>query len=61
MEGERVEEEVDILGEPLDQVPAFRQAGAALEDDLVAGVFGDGSQDLGDVVVLLDDGGRDRA
>jgi hypothetical protein len=61
LEGERIKKEVDILGKPLDEVQAFRQAGAALEDDLVAGVFGDGSQDLGDVVVLLDDGGRDRA
>ena len=56
LEGERIEEEVDILGEPLDEVPAFRQAGAAFEDDLVAGVCGHGPQGLGDVVVLLDDG-----
>ena len=32
----RVEEDVDVFREPLDQVPALRQAGAALEDDLLA-------------------------
>ena len=35
LEGERIEEDVDVFRKPLDQVPALRQAGAALEDDLV--------------------------
>ena len=36
-EGGRVEEDVDVFREPLDQPPAFGQAGVALEDDLGAG------------------------
>jgi hypothetical protein len=35
-EGARVEEDVDVLGESLDQIPTLRQAGAALEDDFLA-------------------------
>ena len=51
-----IKENVDVLGKPLDQVPAFRQAGAAFEDHLVAGAGGDDSQGFRNVVVLLDDG-----
>ena len=51
----RVEEDVDVFREPLDQVPALRQAGAALEDDLAAGRLLDDAQRLRDVVILLDD------
>src|ERR1017187_7670873 len=36
-EGLRIKENVDVFRKPLDQVPAFDQARAALEDDLVAG------------------------
>ena len=56
LEGEWIKEDVDVFRKPLDQVPAFRQAGAAFEDDFVAGGGGDDPQGFGDVVVLLDDG-----
>ena len=55
-EGKWIKEDVDVFRKPLDQVPAFRQAGAAFEDHLVAGAGGDDSQGFRDVVVLLDDG-----
>ena len=51
----RVEEDVDVFREPLDQVPALRQAGAALEDHLAARLLLDDAQGLRDEVVLLDD------
>ena len=36
-EGSGIEEDVDVLGESLNQVSPFGQTGSALEDDLVAG------------------------
>ena len=51
-----IEEDVNVLGKPLDQILAFRQACAALKDHLIAGAGGDDSQCFRDVVVLLDDG-----
>lgn len=71
-EGKRVEEDVNIFGEPGDQVPALGEAGASLEDDSVAWRdavsracgkclcpvrLRDGAQCFRDVVVLFDDGG----
>jgi hypothetical protein len=53
--GEGINENVDVLRKSLDQIPALRQAGAALEDDLVGSRGGDDSQGFGDIVVLLDD------
>ncbi len=55
VEGGRVKEDVDVFRKPLDQAPALRQAGAALEDHLAARRLLDDAQRLGDVVVLLDD------
>jgi hypothetical protein len=56
LKGLRVKKNIDVFRKPLNQVPSFRQAGAALEDDHV---FGDGPgnspQRFGDVVVFLDD------
>ena len=40
-EGVGIKENVDVFRKPLDQVPAFGQARAALEDDLVAGAGDD--------------------
>jgi len=34
--GMRIKENIDVFGESLDQIPSLGQAGAALEDDLVA-------------------------
>src|SRR5260370_10169072 len=48
---------MDGFGKPLDQVPAFRQARAAVEDDLVGSRGGDDAQRLRDVVILLDNRG----
>jgi hypothetical protein len=48
-------EEVDVLGEAIQQSPAFGEAGAALEDRAVGQRGGNGPQDLGDPVVLLDE------
>ena len=50
-----VDEQVDVLGEAGDQSPALGEAGAALEHRLVAEALRDDAQDLGDVVVLLDE------
>src|SRR5262249_58107240 len=47
VEGGRVQEDVDVFGKPLYQVPALRQAGAALEDDLAARRLLDDAQGLG--------------
>jgi len=49
-----VKEDVDVLGESLNQVPAFGEAGAAFKDDSVAA--GEDAQGFGDIVVLFDDG-----
>ncbi len=57
LEGEGIEKNVDVFRKPLDQVPAFRQARAALEDDLVGSRGGDDAQGFGDVIILLDDCG----
>ena len=51
----RVEEDVDVFRESLDQAPALGQAGAALENDLGAGRLLDDAQGLRDVIILLDD------
>ncbi len=52
----RIEEQVDVFREPVDQPPTLRKAGTAFEDDMVASDRSDVAQRLGDVVVLLDDG-----
>jgi hypothetical protein len=41
LEGAGIEENIDVFRKPLDQVPTFRQARAALEDDLVGNRGGD--------------------
>src|SRR5262249_31033171 len=51
VEGGRVQEDVDVFGKPLYQVPALRQAGAALEDDLAARRLLDDAQGLGAEVI----------
>ena len=50
LEGEGIEKNVDVFRKPLDQVPAFRQARAALEDDLVGSRGGDDAQGDSSVV-----------
>ena len=55
-EGERIEEKVNVFGEPLDQVPTFGQACAAFQNRLIGRGLGDDSQRLCYVVVLLNDG-----
>src|SRR5579859_22113 len=57
LEGARIEKDVDVFRKPLDDVPAFREARAALEDNLVGSCGGDDAQRLRDVVILLDDRG----
>src|SRR5680860_237859 len=54
-----VDEEVDVLGEAGDQVPALGEASPALEHHLLTELLRDDSQNLGDVVVLLDELLRD--
>ena len=56
-EGEGVEEDVDVFRKPLDEIPTFREARAAFEDDLVGICRGDDAQRFRDVVILLDDRG----
>ena len=41
LERQRIEKDVDVLRKPTDQIPAFRQARAALEYRLVASSAGD--------------------
>ena len=53
----RVQKKVYVFGEPLNEIPAFGEARAAFEDELVAGDAGNGAQGLGDVVVLFDERG----
>jgi hypothetical protein len=55
IEGARVEENVHVFREPLNQVPAFGKARPALENHLVADRPRDDPQGLGDVVVLFDE------
>jgi hypothetical protein len=55
-----IDEEVDVLGEAVEQVPSLREAGAALEDGPFAECHGDRAQDLRDPEVLLDEGLRQR-
>ena len=50
-----IEEDVNVFREPLNQVPAFRKARAALENDLVPDGIRDEAERLGDVVVLFDE------
>jgi hypothetical protein len=50
-----IEEDVNILGETLDQVPSLRKARATLEDDFVAARSSDNAKRLGHVIVFLDD------
>jgi hypothetical protein len=52
LEGARIEKDVDVFRKPLDEVPAFREAGAALEDNLVGICDGDDAQRLRDGVTL---------
>lgn len=53
--GLRIEKDIHVLRKAPNQIPALRQAGASLEDDLLAIIGRDDSEDFGDVVVLLDD------
>ena len=50
-----VDEQVDVFREAADQVPALGEARAAFEHRLVSELPRDDAQDLGDVVVLLDE------
>ena len=50
-----VDKEVDVLGEARDQAPALGEAGSALEDHLLPQLADHDPQDLGDVVILLDE------
>ena len=54
LEGGRIKEDVDVFRKALDQVPAFRQTCAALQNEFVAR-GGDDSQCFRDIVVFLDD------
>jgi len=56
LEVSRIEKDVDVFRKAADQIPAFRQARATLENDRLA-VGGDDSQCFGDEVVLFDDRG----
>src|SRR5436853_778801 len=56
--GSGIDEEVDVLGKAVKQAPSLREAGTPLEDGPLAKRRGDRSQDLGDPVVLLDEGLR---
>src|SRR5450759_3315498 len=55
-EGQGIKENVDVLGKPLDQVPALCEAGATFEDDFVATRGGNNPQGFGNEVVFFDDG-----
>ena len=55
IEGVRIDEEIDVLGEAGDQAPTLGEAGATLEHRPLAELGSDNPQDLGDVVVLLDE------
>src|SRR4030042_6957921 len=55
MEGFGIKENVDILGESFNEVPALRETCAALEDDAIAPARED-TQGFSHVVILLDNG-----
>ena len=57
LEGARIDGDVEVFGEPLDQVPSLGETRPAFEDHRVAIDPGDDPQGFGDVVVLLDQGG----
>ena len=50
-----IDKEIDVLRETGDQAPALREAGSTLEHHLVAEPAREDAEDLGDVVVLLDE------
>lgn len=51
-----IDEQVDVLGEPVEQTPAFGQAGSSLEHGPLGECGRDDTEDLGNPVVLLDEG-----
>jgi len=50
-----IEEDVDVFGETLDQVPSLRKARAPFEDNFVSARSSDNAKRLGHVIVFLDD------
>jgi hypothetical protein len=55
----RIDEQVDVVGEAIEQPPALRHGGAALDDGAARQRAGDDAQDLAAPVVLLDEGVRE--
>ena len=56
-----IKEDVDVFRKALDEIPTFRQTGAALEDHVVTGRRRDGPKGLRNVVVFFDDRGAQPA
>lgn len=50
----RIEEQVNVLRDSVDQRPSFREAGAALQDGMIWIGRCASPQDFGEVVILLD-------
>ena len=53
-EGLGIEENINVFRKPLNQIPTLGQAGAPFEDDLVAHGTRDGTQGLGNKLLLFD-------
>src|SRR5580693_4420141 len=56
IEGERIEKDIDVFGKTRNEIPAFQQARATLEDHFVV-ARRDDAQDFCYVVILFDHGG----
>ena len=54
-----IDEQIDVFRDAIEQLPAFRQTGPALQHGLGRVDLRDDAQDLGEVVVLLDPRLRD--
>src|SRR5262245_39635962 len=52
-----IEENVEVLGEPLNEVPPFGKAGSPFENHAIARSLGNLPERLGDEIVLLDQRG----
>jgi len=53
-----IEEQVDIFTEALNQIPAFRETGASLEQKVIADFVAKRAERSGNVVVFLDNPDR---